>query len=196
MKSGELRESLERTSIIAVIIAFSGLILMLIPNDLILGDVHSFGIFMSAASAVFYAFEMVGRRAASLKMGADIIVIWQFIFFLLILLPLTNPLAIMGIEPAGLLFILLSAVFSTVIPFLLFTSGLGEVKAQQAGVLMYTEVLGGVAWGLLLFSEVPPAITLLGGLMIATAGYMVIRYGGGGVGRETQAGSLIPWRKA
>jgi drug/metabolite transporter (DMT)-like permease len=191
-----LRESLERTSIIAVIIAFSGLILMLIPNDLILGDVHSFGIFMSAASAVFYAFEMVGRRAASLKMGADIIVIWQFIFFLLILLPLTNPLAIMGIEPAGLLFILLSAVFSTVIPFLLFTSGLGEVKAQQAGVLMYTEVLGGVAWGLLLFSEVPHAITLLGGLMIATAGYMVIRYGGGGVGRETQAGSLIPWRKA
>jgi len=172
-----LRERLEKASIVAVIIAFAGLILMLVPTDLILSNVHSFGITMGAASAVFYAFETVGRRAASLKMRADIIVVWQFIFFLLILLPLTNPSALLGIEPMGLLFILLSAVFSTAAPFLLFTSGLREVKTQQAGILTYIEVLGVMVWGLIIFSEVPVAITLLGGLMIAMAGYMVIRYG-------------------
>jgi RarD protein len=172
-----LRERLERVSVIAVAIAFSGMVLMLLPNELSFSNAHFVGIILGALSAVFYGLEMVARRAASLRVRADIIVCWQFIFSVILLFFVANPSIVLAMDTTTLIYVTIAAAVTSVAPVFLFTSGLSEVKTQQAGILAYMEVVGGIAWGLLLFSEVPPAITLLGSAMIVLAGYMVIRYG-------------------
>jgi drug/metabolite transporter (DMT)-like permease len=181
-----LRERVERISVIAVAVAFSGMLLMLLPNELSFSNLHFMGIILGAASAVFYGLEMVARRAASLRVRADVIVCWQFIFSVIILSFIANPLVVLAMDMTTFIYVMIAAVLTSIAPYLLFTSGLSEVKTQHAGILAYMEVAGGMVWGLLLFSEVPPAVTLLGGLMIVMAGYVVIRYGGRDAKRKIQ----------
>jgi drug/metabolite transporter (DMT)-like permease len=171
-----IKERVGRETIIALIIAMIGLFVILVPQGFELSNVHVLGILIGAGSAVFFGFETVVRKYSTRILKPDVIVTWMLLIFMAATALASDFQVILSMGSYSLMVVIIAGIITSAIPFLLFMSGIKEVKAQHAGILTYFEVLGVVVWGVLVFSEIPYLATLVGGGLIAIAGILVIRY--------------------
>lgn len=67
--------------------------------------------------------------------------------------------------------------FCTALAFFLVYSGLRKTHGQYMGILQTTEVLIPIILGVIIFSEIPSFITLLGGILLITGNSIIILKG-------------------
>lgn len=169
----QLREPLSGRSGLALACALGGLVCLVDPASLTLDSQHTLGLCLGLGSAVFFAQEIVLKKLLVRDISAPAIVLVYLGGSVVVLVPfLAWPPFSIPITDWGL--VALSGVVVSGFGIPLFTSGLGDVRAQQASMVSYIEPIGSIMWGVLFVGEYPPLITLVGGALILAGTYLVV----------------------
>jgi drug/metabolite transporter (DMT)-like permease len=163
-----LRESIGRVIVTSIIISTAGLLLML--KGFSLSEQHIKGITAGVLSGLTYAGIIIIARALAQEFSPLVITVFQNLAVVVLLLPFIKGIPV---EIAGY-FVILGLVHSTIAP-LLYIRGLKAVRASKAAVLGYLEPVGAMLFAMVIFEEVPRAMSLFGGVLILYSGYLTIR---------------------
>lgn len=167
-----LKERLERSTMIAVLLALCGTVLMHPGWQFSDGDL--LGIGSGLAAAVFYAFVTItGKKVQNVEPVP--LVFWQTLVAAVILLPylLWQGISAPGIQSLGVMATI--GIVHTALALSLYFSGLREVKVQHVGVLGYLDPVSAIVFALLFLGEVPGWQTLAGGSLILAANMLILR---------------------
>jgi len=170
-----LKEKIEKTSLLALLLCLIGLAILASPNELSFGNKHFIGLALGTLSAIFFASEIILKKKLSPRFKSDTITLWHVFLSVLLLLPFVSFTNIISLGALKLAILFLIGIFVVGIGITLFISGLREVKAQQGGMLSYLEPLGAVLWGILFIGETFSLITFLGGGLILFGGYLIVK---------------------
>ncbi len=170
-----IAERLRRVTLISLPIAAAGMAMIVLANGgLSLSSAQLPGVLAGAASGVGYAFVIIFSRKLSqllLHQKAIIVLLWITIIA-------TAPAAL-SMEytldmRSGLLLLMTGFLHSTTAPLMYF-SALRKVLAQHAAILGYIEPLAAIPLAYFFLAETPPAVALIGGLLILFSGALVMR---------------------
>ena len=102
---------------------------------------------------------------------------YEYLFFAsLTSIPIYLPLFILKKPPLGLIhYLILIAVFFSIIPAYIYLWGLKRLSAQATSVTSYIEPILAILWGALILGERIEANVLVGGLLVFTSSYLVLR---------------------
>jgi drug/metabolite transporter (DMT)-like permease len=159
---------------LALLISLAGLVLILFPQELTFKNSHFAGLLLGTASAVLFASEIIAKKKLALKHKGDVVTVWFFSLSILLLVFFASPESVSEMNIQNWLTLLVYGIITST-GISLFISGTKETKAQHIGVLSYLEPLGAIIWGILLLSEGLTIFTFLGGTMILSSGYLIIR---------------------
>ena len=175
------KEAMGKTKIISVIITFIGCIFvseMLSANE----KIGLTSLLVALGAGFGYGLYTIFCKALILRnYESETITLYTFIVSsvgILPLLPYGNLECIMN--PQGILWAVLLALFSAVVPYLLYSKGLELVDASVASVLSTIELVVGAVVGFVVFKEQLSISKIIGILLILVAvnlGYFVIRKG-------------------
>ena len=166
-----LREKLEKITLISLIISFLGLFLIA-SEGLSLSPANFSGILFGTASGLAYAFSIIIYKYLLKNLSVYTLIFYQSLVGSIILAPFVLPQVSTSLPWFYLLFFaLLFGIFATFLHF----QGIKRIKAQQAGILGYTEPVFGISYAFLFFSEIPTKLSLIGGLLIVLGGYLIFR---------------------
>lgn len=171
-------EQRRRSVLFALPVALLGLAAILPLDDLSLGNTDLVGITLGVASAIFYAFSLIGTRRLGGAYSA-LTVTWTMYLANatgLALFVLTQSSQV-GILVQSAPFFILKGVTVATVPGLLFVWGLKRAEAQRASVMGFLEPLSGIVLAAVFLAEVPGFMTAIGGVLILGASYWVMRPG-------------------
>lgn len=157
-----LKEKVRKESFISLILCIIGIIFILgneFKTNLWLGTI--FGLI----AGISYASQMtVGRY---LKEYSGLLsTFWMSVVAVILLLPFANPVNVPSDKIPIL--ILLGIVHSAIAPFL-FLEGIRHVKTQDAGIISMLDPFTNIILGVIVFSEIPNLLTIIGGTSILAA---------------------------
>lgn len=167
-------ERMQRRTLGAVAFSFAGLILLLEPWRATFGDRDLVGAACGAASAAFYASNvLVNKRLTSAFSGSELVVFHGLVAtpLLVVMVPAS---ATTGVSGHALAVLVLGAFGPGVLGGLFFVWGLRRVPATHASVLTLIEPLVAVLCGAVAFGEVLGPWPLFGGLLILLGAIAVI----------------------
>jgi drug/metabolite transporter (DMT)-like permease len=173
-----LKERIQLLSVIAALIGLIGLGLIFLPTLNQTGI--NLGIFYGISSAIFFALHtVIERKLAVFEIKPDVAIIYKTVVPGILLFPFViskilgqGMIPIMDLVWIAIMGGLLA--FSFVICF----DGLRTVSAEHASVIFYLEPLAAVFLiAVFILGEIPNLTTIIGGLLILTAGVIVITIG-------------------
>jgi drug/metabolite transporter (DMT)-like permease len=168
-----LGEKLTRRALVAVAIAFGGLVLLLQPWREGLQSKDVFGAALGAGSAVFYASNvLVTKRVAGVFSSSELM-----FFHGLVATPLLFVLVPAGAFAApssAYAVILLAALGPGAAAGLMFVSGLRHIPANHASVLALFEPLVAVVLAAVLLRQSLGLFQVIGGMLILTGALVVM----------------------
>lgn len=135
------------------------------------------GVVAGLASAVFYAmYGLISKRAGSWGYGTYTILFYSLLFSTIVLLPLSDPgdmWRYAAQDPSNLGYLVLHAAAASFLPYVLYTTAMTRIEAGTASILAACgEPTAAAVFGLLIFSEVPSPVMLLG--MVVAIGSMAM----------------------
>ena len=169
-----LKERLEKTAIIALILSFIGVIL--ISQDEVVGASASnlLGILYGLLAGLSYAgFIIVSKRLRG-EFPSLVTAFYSYVFaavFLALIVQPTPP----TLSPYSWLLLLTLGGVNTSSAVTLYLYGLGSVEAHKAVILTYLEPLSAAIFGLVFLGQVLGALDLVGGALILVSGYLVAK---------------------
>ncbi|MCG6552979.1 MAG: DMT family transporter [Candidatus Magnetominusculus sp. LBB02] len=132
------------------------------------------GILCGLASGAAYGGMIIVLKMISITNNKYVAVFFQNLFVAVLLLPFAGP---MPQEAVSLCIIAgMGLIYSTVATYLYF-SGMTHAAANKAAILGYIEPIGAITFGAVILSEYPDMLSLAGGALIITAGYIAIKKG-------------------
>ena len=180
-----LRESITATKLTAVVIAMSGIILLVKPWGI--RDVKSLtGIVVSLVSGVLLSLWVIWGRKSVIQnqhfitttigwtgfSAIWLILLWPIFYYFL---PYTEITSINVNWPIlFLLYLLIYASIGGVIPHLLFYRGFEKIEASTAGILLLLEPVSAAILAALFFGQPIGPDVVLGGALILLSNYFVI----------------------
>lgn len=171
-----LKEALSRASIIALFLGLGGLVLVAQP-DALFGDAGTgldlFAVAIALTGAFFAAMAYTIVRKLR-ETEALMVVVFYFAFVSTFA---SLPFLSLGAAwPSAVGWLVLLAVgISTHFGQVYLTKGLHAVRAGRAMSVSYVQILFAAIWGALFFAEIPNLITVLGGLLIVGAIFLVAK---------------------
>ena len=122
------------------------------------------GILLGLGSGFFYALYSIFGRYALAHYSSMTVTVWTFIFAGPASLFLVRPddLAAFGAKPSMALTAIALVIFSTVLPYLLYTAGLSKVESGKASILASLEPVVASLTGVVVFGEPMTMMTALG----------------------------------
>lgn len=166
-----LKEKLERVTIFSLLISFFGLILISIEG-FSLGRENFLGIVLGVFSGLAYAFSILLYKHLLKEFSVYTLIFYQSLIGTIILTPLVLPRISFSL-PFHLL-LAFALIFGILATFLHF-QGIKRLKAQEAGILAYTEPLFGTTYAAFFFKEIPTFFSLIGGGLIILGGGLIFR---------------------
>lgn len=170
-----IAEPIHRSTYLSLLLAVSGMVLLLSANGrLSFGSEHMPGILAGTASGVAYAvLILLSRKLSRMLMHhkAVIVILW-------ITALATAPFALVAdftLTPQAAILLLVAGILHSTLAPLLYYSALRKVIAQHAAILGYIEPLAAIPLAFLFLAETPTAGVLVGGLLIVSSGYIVVR---------------------
>lgn len=169
------KEPVTKRKIAALILTLAGcsLVCGLFSGGL---TVTAAGILLGLGSGFFYALYSIFGRYALDRYGSMTVTVWTFLF--------AGPASLMLLRPAELkaafrlselwLPALGLVVFSTVLPYILYTKGLAGVESGRASILASLEPVVASLTGVLVFGE-PVGAAVWAGIACVLAGVAVLR---------------------
>ncbi len=175
-----IKERIERITIYSLIIAMIGTYFIFFPSGfkIVLSNKDLLGIFLGIVSALCYGMLIIAAKYLIKELPYILLMFYQGLFtffFALISLPFLKDLYNLNLY-SSMIVLFVGFTHSFIAP-ILYLKGLHNVKAQFAGLLGYTEILGSIMLGIIFLGEIPSLATLLGGLLIVFSGGIVITHG-------------------
>lgn len=162
------KEKITLQKILALILTICGCVLVagLVGDSVAI----SFQVLLTGiASGLFYALYSIFGEIALKKYDTETVTLWTFLFGLLGSLPLGRPaetIRILAKEPILILFAIGIGIISTVMPYFLYTWGLGRMETSKAAILVAVEPLVGCVIGMTIFHEPHNFLKILGIVLI------------------------------
>lgn len=119
------------------------------------------------ASLSYALFSLINRDLASHYSGIKISFFEQGVLVAALIPTLFFCDFSLTVKDTGIL--LLSGIFLTALPYVLFINGQKKVNAQTGAVISGLEVVYSIVFALILLSEIPSPRTILGGIVILGA---------------------------
>lgn len=164
-----LGERVSRRIWAAILIGFSGVLLILRPG----GDLQTLAALIGLASGAFAAVAMVSlRKLSATEPALRVVLYYGIICTLVSAVPLVW--AWQPMTPEALAVLAGAGSFATLGQYLL-SRGYGCAPAAQIGPFTYTSVVFAAAYGWLFWQELPGWTTAAGTLLIALAGVLAMR---------------------
>ena len=165
-----LKEKIRKGGIIALVISIAGILLIVDPGKLDF-KLSSIGILAGIASGIFYAFQVMTSKYVSPIYSGYAQAFWSFLVAAIILLPVgTVPLEVVS---GNLIYLLILAIFPTILAVSLYFNGLKKVKAQSASILGLIEPISAVFFAVLVLGEHISTLEITGGALILIGAALV-----------------------
>jgi len=168
-----LREKIDSTTIVSLIMSFSGVYLIFFQTGFSLKSTDTIGVILALISGIFYGINIICNKKLMTMFKPLSVMVYQYGAFIL-----WAPLIKMNeylIPQRAFMLTVVYILFISLLPAFIYLSGLKHVKGQHIGIIAYVEVLAVIVYGYLFFNEVPSKLTLVGGTLILISGYMVLR---------------------
>lgn len=168
-----LKEKITKLTIIALIVAFIGVILVASPQNFFVKE-SLIGSLAGLIAGIFFGLVYVLSKTFK-SYDKVSLTFWQNLIalpFVTILLFFDPPKHLASNDI--LIVLLLGSVF-TALPFVLVFKGLGKVSGQKAGVITLLDMIFPILFAFLIFKEVPTIAVVIGGVLIIIGTYLVTR---------------------
>lgn len=165
-------ERLTKRKIIALIFAFGGCVMV---SGISGGGLTIIGLLVGLGSGIGYGLYSILGTVALRRYSPYTVTTWTFLFAAIGSLFISRPtdmatkFSAAPSFPGVLLFCLLTALVTAVVPFLAYTLGLRSVEASKAGILATIEPMVATLFGIFVFSESLTVMSGLGMLLILAA---------------------------
>ena len=169
------REPLDRRSIVPLLLAIAGTVIIVGPRDLTLaGGTHLTGALLAFASAFTYAIGVLNAKRLLKGIPTSVFMLGEDLTVAVVLLPLVlmRPSPATPIEWGALATL---GVVQTAGTGFLFLSGLRAVRTQHAAILTYAEPVSAVLFAALFLAEPVTLATAVGGALVVLGGVLVAR---------------------
>ena len=166
-----LKEKFKSIYIISILLSFTGLGIMLLQG---LDFTNLAGIMFGVASGIMYALLIIYYKKTLRNNSVYVVNFYRFLISIIILLPiflLEGP----AFTTSDVMPIIAFGTIFAIIATSLHINGIKRLKANEAGIIGYVEPLASITFGVVLLSQVPTLSTLIGGTLILTGTYLVIR---------------------
>ncbi len=170
-----LKEKIEKSTVLYIILSFIGLILIASSNNLRSLNQNMFGIIAGFIAGILFAIymllaKMIRNKIEGLELNLYSLIISVFLLFpfLFIFQYTLDFLKIILLAVMGL--------FHSALALSFYYTGVKMVKAQHVGIISYFEPLSAVIFALLIFGEIPSIYTLIGGGLIIYSGYKIVSW--------------------
>ena len=165
------KESVSKSQRAAMVLGFSGLVMMAFPASSLQGTNVLGDLFLFGASASFALFIVLSKRFNAVSTDSALAVILTITVFLApaaLVLGRLNPLNFaLGFN--GWSASLYMGVVCTVIPMVLYLRGLRWISSSESGTLLLLEVLSGLVLAVSLLGQVPNVFELVASTAIVAA---------------------------
>jgi drug/metabolite transporter (DMT)-like permease len=166
-----LKENPAGKELMALALSIVGIVIIVDPAKLDFS--YSVGIAAGVLSGISYAFEILTSKYIGQSYTGYTQAFWSFAIAVLILLPV-------GIVPLGtvsgnIVYLILLAIFPTILAVSLYFNGLKKVKASSASILGLIEPVSAVILAALILGERITIPVLLGGALILAGAAIVMR---------------------
>jgi len=164
-----LKESLTWREIIALVLSLTGIIFIVGPAKLDISQ--SAGILAGILAGISYAFQVLTSKYIGRTYAGYTQAFWGFMVAVLILLPI-------GIAPADVVsdnitYLVLLAIFPTILAVSLYFNGLKKVKTSSASILGLIEPVSAIVLAVLILGEKLTVPVITGGALILVGAAIV-----------------------
>lgn len=169
------KEAFDRRIVLPLLLSFGGIIAIIGPQDLSLGDGRRLlGAALALASAFTYAFLVLNVKRVVMGVPSVVYMTGEYLSAGLVLLPavLLLPGPSHPIEWGALAAL---GIVDTAITGLLFISALRRVRADHAAALTYAEPVSAVLLSAAFLNEPVTLATAIGGVLVVAGGIRVAR---------------------
>ncbi len=167
-----LKEKPTKKGIIALVLSIAGILLIVDPGKLDF-QTYSVGIFAGIAAGIAYAFQIMTSKYLSSTYSGYTQAFWGFIIAMLILFPVSS--VSLNVVFTNINYLLLLAIFPTILAVSLYFNGLKKVKASSASILGLIEPVSAVILAVLILGEQISALQIFGGALILAGAALVTR---------------------
>ena len=158
-----LKEKTKKRGLIALVLSIMGILFIVDPGKLDFKP-SSIGIIAGIASGIFYAFQIMTSKYASTTYSGYAQAFWSFVIATIILLPVGFvPIEVIS---SNFFYLIILAIFPTILSVSLYFNGLKKVKAQSASILGFIEPLSAVFFAVIILHEQISTLELIGGALI------------------------------
>jgi drug/metabolite transporter (DMT)-like permease len=165
-----LKEKIRKKGVIALVLSIVGILLIVDPGKLDF-KISSIGILAGIASGIFYAFQIMTSKYVSLTYSGYAQAFWSFLVAAIILMPVgVVPLEVVS---SNILYLLILAIFPTILAVSLYFNGLKKVKAQSASILGLIEPISAIIFAVLILGEQISTLEITGGALILIGAALV-----------------------
>lgn len=171
-----LKEKIKTNTIVALFIALIGIYFLSGVRNLdeLFQGKNLVGLACSLLAAFVYAMNILISKKLTASYSSYALTFAQSAIGAVILLPFViRTDYVLNVHNIVLLLIFSIVVWGIGITLLF--NGMKTVTATESTIIMYIDPLSATIYGLLLFQEIPTSFSLLGGILIITAGYLTVR---------------------
>ncbi|MCS7125925.1 MAG: DMT family transporter [Aigarchaeota archaeon] len=169
-----LKEKVRKITMISLMLSITGVLMMLYNQ---FGEVNWIGISYGLLSSLFYAIFILLSKKIREGVSSYILASYTYIFTLIFLgiftIFMSYDLYLGEYFPPQLI---LMGVMNTAFAVTIYFHGLGLIEAQRAVILTYLEPVTAAVLGTIILGQMLSSETLIGGILIILAGYLVSRY--------------------
>jgi len=168
-----LKDKLKIKQLLLIILAFLGIITIYIGKPFSFQSNDFIGMMAALAASIGYAFTIVLFKSEVGKYSKNQLVYYQNVFGAILFIPYLTTLPSADVEQLGVAIIY--GLIIGIIVFKLFFYGLKYLPAATATSLMYMEVISAILLGYLILNEALSWNIILGGAMILTSSYFIVK---------------------
>ena len=132
------------------------------------------GILLGLGAGFFYALYSIFGRYALAHYDSMTVTVWTFLFAGPASLVFLRPAELAALTPSAWLTAAGLVVFSTVLPYILYTKGLSQVESGRASIMASLEPVVASLAGVLVFGE-PMGLLTAAGSALVLAGVIILR---------------------
>lgn len=166
-----LKEVATKKGIIALFLSVIGIVFIVDPGKLYF-PAYSLGILAGIISGITYAFQIMTSKSISRTYSGYTQAFWASVISMLVLFPIS--IAPVNVVFSNMIYLVLLAIFPTILAVSLYFSGLKKVKASSASILALIEPVSAVILAVLILKEQVTALEMTGGVLILTAAALVM----------------------
>jgi drug/metabolite transporter (DMT)-like permease len=168
-----LKEKLEKSTFIALIISIAGIVTIAYQQNLEIGNFNLLGIILGLLAGLGYAGFIMVTKKALYSFSNETVAFYSYSISAIFLIPFITGTDLSAGTVSWILLLVLGIV-NTGFAVTVYLKGLGQVKAQKAVVLTYLEPASAMVFGFFFLSQQPTPLMILGGCLILIAGYIVV----------------------